>query len=168
MHHITLDSETDFAGWRDAARALVLNHVKPADVAWTVQGRASELFAPSPPLKAPQGTFNVPAKFVALARSAIPHRDGARFALLYRLLWRLTHDHDLLETTTDPDVARITARASAVQHDVQRLQASLRFREIGREHKAHRLVRAGAPHHRGRRAVLRTPLCRHALVDPDA
>ena len=29
MHHITLDSETDFDGWRKAARALALNDVKP-------------------------------------------------------------------------------------------------------------------------------------------
>ena len=29
MHTITLDSETDFDGWRKAARTLVLNDVKP-------------------------------------------------------------------------------------------------------------------------------------------
>ena len=29
MHFITLDSETDFEGWRKAARALALNDVKP-------------------------------------------------------------------------------------------------------------------------------------------
>ena len=32
MHCITLDSETDFDGWRKAARALALNDVKPSDV----------------------------------------------------------------------------------------------------------------------------------------
>ena len=32
MHaHITLDGETDFDGWRKAARALALNDVKPAE-----------------------------------------------------------------------------------------------------------------------------------------
>jgi hypothetical protein len=31
MHFITLDSETDFEGWRKAARTLVLNNVNPSD-----------------------------------------------------------------------------------------------------------------------------------------
>ena len=52
MHHITLDSETDFDGWRKAARALALNGVKPSDVTWNVAGDAPELFAPTaPPLE---------------------------------------------------------------------------------------------------------------------
>ena len=37
MHSITLSSETDFDGWRKAARALVLNDVRPWDVKWQVQ-----------------------------------------------------------------------------------------------------------------------------------
>ena len=90
MHIITLDSETDFDGWRKAARALALNDVKPSDVTWNVAGDAPELFEPTaPPLEPPEGTFNVSAKFVELAQVAILHRSPERFALLYRLLWRL-------------------------------------------------------------------------------
>ncbi len=44
MHHITLDSETDFHGWRKAARALAVNDVKPSDVSWRVADDAPELF----------------------------------------------------------------------------------------------------------------------------
>ena len=47
MHHITLDSETDFDGWRKAARTLALNDVKPSDVTWRVRGDAPELFEPT-------------------------------------------------------------------------------------------------------------------------
>ena len=36
MHFISLNSETDFEGWRKAARALALNNVAPAEVTWTV------------------------------------------------------------------------------------------------------------------------------------
>ena len=46
MHFITLDSETEFDGWRKAARNFVLNDVKPADVTWRVKGDEPELFAP--------------------------------------------------------------------------------------------------------------------------
>src|SRR3979411_616808 len=65
MHLIVLDSETDFDGWRKAARTLVLNDVKPSDVTWTARGNEPELFEPSAPsLETPQGSFNVSAKFV--------------------------------------------------------------------------------------------------------
>ena len=92
MHFITLHGETDFDGWRNAARALALNKVAPSDVTWTVAGNAPELFEPTaktPLPETPPGAFNVSAKFVALTKSAILHRDPERFAILYRLLCRL-------------------------------------------------------------------------------
>jgi DNA polymerase len=148
MHHITLDSETDFDGWRKAARALALNDVKPSDVTWRVADDAPELFEPTdPPLEPPQGTFNVPAKFVELAEIAILHRNPERFALLYRLLWRLRRNHDLLEIATDPDVAEISAMAKAVRRDEHKMHAFVRFREVGREQKSHFVAWFEPEHH---------------------
>jgi uracil-DNA glycosylase len=148
MHHITLDGETDFDGWRKAARALALNDVKPSDVTWNVAGDAPELFAPtSPPLEPPNGTFNVSAKFVELAKLAILHRSPERFALLYRLLWRLRQNHDLLDIATDPDVNEIGAMVKAVRRDEHKMHAFVRFREIGREHKAHFVAWFEPEHH---------------------
>jgi uracil-DNA glycosylase len=148
MHHITLDSETDFDGWRKAARALALNDVKPSDVTWRVAGDAPELFAPTDqPLEPPHGTFSVPARFVELAEIAILHRDPERFALLYRLLWRLRQNHDLLEIATDPDVAEISAMAKAVRRDEHKMHAFVRFREIGREQKSHFVAWFEPEHH---------------------
>jgi DNA polymerase len=92
-YSISLDSETDFDGWRKAARALVLNEVRPSDVTWSVRGHAPAI---DPSLEAANGSFRVSAKFVELAQSAILHRDPERFATLYRLLWRLRSHHDLL------------------------------------------------------------------------
>ncbi len=148
MHHITLDSETDFDGWRKAARALALNDVKPSDVTWNVAGDAPELFAPTaPPLEPPEGTFSVSAKFVELAQIAILHRSPARFALLYRLLWRLRQNHDLLDIATDPDVAEIAAMAKAVRRDEHKMHAFVRFREVGREQKSHFVAWFEPEHH---------------------
>src|SRR2546429_7001821 len=110
MHIITLDGETDFDGWRKAARALALNDVKPSDVTWHVAGDAPELFAPTaPPLEPPAGTFNVPARFVELAEVAILHRNPERLALLYRLLWRVRTPPYLLFIPTHPPCAAGTA-----------------------------------------------------------
>src|SRR5215471_10485851 len=123
MHLITLDNETDFDGWRMAARALVLQDVTPVEVSWTVRDRARDppSQAASPFPDAPEGRFNVPARFIALARAVILHRDIMRFALLYRLLWRLRSHHDLLDNPTDPDVAQAEAMVSAVRRDEQRM-----------------------------------------------
>ncbi len=148
MHLITLDSETDFEGWRKAARSLVLHEVKPADVTWIVRGDESELFAPAAePLEAPQGSFSVSAKFVELAQSAILHRDPERFAILYRLLWRLRGHPHLLDVATDPDVALVTAMAKAVRRDEHKMHAFVRFREVGREQKSHYVAWFEPEHH---------------------
>jgi DNA polymerase len=151
MHRIILDHETDFDGWRRAARALVLGDIPPSEVAWRVRDTC-EAAATAP--EAPDGTFSVPVKFVELAKLTILHRNPDRFALLYRLLWRLRHRHDLLMAADDPDVTEASTMASEVQRDIDRMQAQLRFREIGREQKAHyvawfepthRIVESAAP-----------------------
>ena len=149
MHHIILDHETDFDGWRQSARTLALDGVKPEDVMWSVKGdeqlfASTDTAALSPP---PTETFSVSAKFVELAKIAILHRDRERFALLYRLLWRLRGDHDLLDIATDPDVIRITAMAKAVRHDEHKMHAFVRFREIGREREAHYVAWFEPEHH---------------------
>jgi uracil-DNA glycosylase len=139
MHTIVLEHETDFDGWRQAARTLVLDGVTPENVMWGIKGE-EELFAPGerpshPPLSTE--TFNVSARFVELAKIAILHRDRERFAVLYRLLWRLRGHHDLLDVATDIDVSRVTAMAKAVRRDEHKMHAFVRFREIGRERDAH-------------------------------
>jgi len=154
MHFISLDDDTDFDGWRTAARALILSDVKPADVTWSVRGDEPELFAPDVPPQAPEGTFSVSAKFVEQAKSTILHSDPERFALLYRVLWRLRANHDLLQLATDPDVARLQALVKAVHRDQHKMKAFVRFREIGRDPKSryvawfepeHHIVEATAP-----------------------
>jgi probable DNA metabolism protein len=153
MQIITLDRETDFDGWRKAARTLALKDVKPADVTWTVRGNEPELFEADPhtsledPQDTIQSTFNVPAKFVELAKTAILHRNPERFALLYRLLWRLRSHHDLLEIATDPAVADISAMARAVRRDQHKMHAFVRFREVGRENKSHYVAWFEPEHH---------------------
>src|SRR3954452_13600903 len=149
MHFISLAGETDFEGWRKAARALALNNVMPAEVTWTVQGNEPELFEPpaAAPLETPHATFNVPAKFVELAQTAILHRDLQRFAIQYRLLWRLRNNHDLFDAATDPDVAQVAAMAKAVRRDEHKMHAFVRFREVGRERESHFIAWFEPEHH---------------------
>jgi len=147
MPVIVLEGETDFAGWRRAARALAENGIRPSEVAWDIGCRGGQGVELPREAGLPRSALTVPAHFLRLARAAILHRDPARFALLYRLLWRLSKDRDLLATPDDADVAQAIAMADAVHHDIKRMQTQLRFREIGREQKAHYLAWF-APDHR--------------------
>jgi probable DNA metabolism protein len=150
MNNVILKHQTDFGGWRQAARTLVLDSVKPTDVTWSVEGDEDQLFATMKTASQPRSsaeTFNVPAKFVELASIAILHRDPERFAILYRLLWRLRSHHDLLEVATDPDVSCVSAMAKAVRRDEHKMHAFVRFREIGRERDAHYVAWFEPEHH---------------------
>ncbi|QUS39210.1 DUF4130 domain-containing protein [Tardiphaga alba] len=150
MHTIILDGETDFDGWRKAARLLAMNAVAPADVTWLVAGGNEPELLPatqSAPLEDIRGTFNVPAQFVDLAKSVILHRDPQRFALLYRMLWRLRSNHDLLQLATDADTAKLESMAKAIRRDEHKMHAFVRFREIGRDAKAHFVAWFEPEHH---------------------
>ncbi len=90
--------------WREAARRLLAAGVPPEEVDWGGHGTLAE--GPAEP------TARVPRAFVELAGRVLRHEDPGRFALLYRLLWRLTHGQPgLLHLASDPDVARAEALA---------------------------------------------------------
>jgi DNA polymerase len=58
-------------------------------------------------------------------------RDPERWALLYRVLWRLTHGEPrLLDVVVDRDVARLVAMDKTVRRDVHKLHAFVRFRAV--------------------------------------
>jgi DNA polymerase len=132
MHTIVLDSETDFDGWRTAARTLVQNGVPPENIVWTVANRAPELFAPAAlPSSDNAPAFAVPAAFIKIASAVILHRDPARFALLYRLLWRLRADPAVMTNPADADVIRAETMAREVHRDEHKMHAFVRFRKLG-------------------------------------
>jgi DNA polymerase len=97
----------------------------------------------------------VSAAFLKLARSVACHRDPRRWDLLYRLLWRLTHDEPrLLEVVTDDDVYRTRTWEKQVRRDAHKMRAFVRFRRCERDgqpwyiawHRPdHRVVRTVAP-----------------------
>ncbi len=129
MIGVNLASQADFAGWRDAARSLLAKDVGPEEAVWTVGG--SDLFAgfaeALPSVGSPE--FRVAARFVELAKFAICHSDGERFALLYRLLFRSRREPGLIGNLADPDVARLGQLAKSVSRDRHKMTAFVRFRE---------------------------------------
>lgn len=130
MHAVTLAHEVDWAGFRAAARRLVLHGVAPEQVAWSVRA-IDDLFAIDALPEAAEGTLRLPRALVALAETVIQAREPARFALLYRLIWRAQGgERHVLEQVTDPEVDRANRLAQAVRRDTHKMRAFLRFRAV--------------------------------------
>ena len=137
MKRVTLATQTDFDGWRTAARSAVLAEVPPDRIVWGVAGEGGDLLATKEMAGSPEGLpsvdrpqFNVSKAFVALAKEVIFHSDPERFALLYRLLWRLCANPQLLADASDPDVHRVNAMAKSIHRDIHKMHAFVRFKEV--------------------------------------
>lgn len=131
MPSVELAHPADFAGWRAAARGLLARAVPPEEVAWRVTGEPSDLLADQPVSEAaPASPIAVPRELVELAGHAVLHRDRDRFALLYRLLWRVCQDRRLIHFAADPDLMRVAAMAKAVRRDIHKTHAFVRFRAV--------------------------------------
>lgn len=138
---VLLPGPADLSAWRAEARRLLAAGIPPEQVEWRVAGEGRGLFGTAAPPKDAPGeapapaqaaaAARVPRRFLELAEVAIRHRDPARFALLYRLLWRLTHgEPEALEVPTDPDLVRLEAMAKSVRRDAHKMHAFLRFRPL--------------------------------------
>lgn len=138
---VQLAEPDDFEAWRERARALVQAELPPDRITWVEPGGSGDLFAsaggagqqrlPAPPAEAPPVRAN--RRFVELARNALLHRDPERFALLYRLLWRLQATPRIMEDRADPDIRRVEELAKAVRRDSHKMHAFVRFRLVENE-----------------------------------
>ena len=123
MRRIVLANETDWEGWRKAARSLVMAGAVPEDVRWAVRSHDEE----GDPLPDETGSFGVSRALVSLASLAIQAREPERFDLLYRLVWRANAGERVLEKTDDPDVRRAQGLAFAVRAEAHRMRTLLRY-----------------------------------------
>ncbi|MDE2580673.1 MAG: DUF4130 domain-containing protein, partial [Rhodospirillales bacterium] len=136
MPDVILRGETDWGGWRDATRQLVLDGAPPEAVRFTVDPDAAPPMTP-PSIDPAAGSggshrgFAVSRTLVGLAAQAIQAREPARFDLLYRLVWRAHAGEPVLEDAGDPDLRRARALALAVRAEAHRMRALLRYLPAG-------------------------------------
>jgi DNA polymerase len=144
LFRIVLREGADLEGFRDAARRLVARQAPPEAVLWGTQAEAffgADLPEAAPPLALPR-----PA--AALIETVICHRDPARYALLYTLIWRLLHgERHLPEVASDPLMHRLETMRKAVHRDLHKMHAFLRFREVADPDGAERYVAWFEPDH---------------------
>jgi uracil-DNA glycosylase len=148
MRSVTL-RPADFASWRSAARDLILANVLPDQVEWLEAGRSGSLFGEHAAAATANGTaaFNVPRSFVELAGVVALHKDPGRFALLYRLLWRLRDEPRLMSDALDADVARSSGMRKSVERDIHKMHAFVRFRETSGATNSFRIAWFEPEHH---------------------
>lgn len=136
-----------FAGWQKEARLALAHELHPQDLIWEEwagEQPALPLFddaethtgsgadnAVRPAVVPP---FRVPREFVAMAKRVACHRDVRRWALLYAVLWRITHGEPrLLQIAVDYDVHELMRLDKAVRHDVHKMRAFVRFRQVSHD-----------------------------------
>jgi uracil-DNA glycosylase len=136
-----LEGRGDLAEWRDAARRFLRAGIDPKAVDWRLKNEDRGLFGAGtsgttdlstlPAMSAnasPQ--ISVQPAFLRLADSIICHSDPSRFALLYRLLFRLREERRLLEVKTDVDVALAHRMQKSIGRDYHKMTAFVRFKEM--------------------------------------
>jgi len=135
MMRIQLKPGADLDGFRTAVRRLIAAEVPPADVIW--DGGAGDLFGDTAPIDA--APVALPRALAKLIEAVVCHRDPERYALLYTMVWRVTHgERALLEVASDPLVHRLMLMRKNIRRDIHKMHAFLRFREVrdpdGKEH----------------------------------
>jgi probable DNA metabolism protein len=128
-HHIVLDPGADFAGFRDAARRLLLSQISPEEVTWDANGSTS-LFGDD--VAGAAAASLLPRGVVELVQDAVCHRDSQRYGFCYALIWRIQQgERALLDVASDPLVHRLLMLRKAVRRDRHKMHAFLRFRDAG-------------------------------------
>ena len=163
--------DSGFESWRELARdalksSIPLNEIDFQDDLFTASRSLQLISSNSARDSAPTSQVKpyVSKSFLDEALVAAHHRDPDRWNLLYRLLWRLQTERNLLNIDIDPDVARFKSILHQVRHDLHKMHAFVRFRRIedteGEHfiawHKpAHRILALAAPFFSERFAVMR-------------
>lgn len=164
-----------YGAWQRAARQLLRANRPPETVRWIdttlAQGSLDGLDDGDTP-RAAAAAVAVPRAFVRSAQTVAMHREPGRWALLYRMLWRITRgERHLLEDEPDPDVRRLRTLEAQVRRDIHKMHAFVRFREVAdgetRRYVAwhrpdHLIVAAAAPFF-----VERFRVMRWSILTPD-
>ncbi len=133
---ISLASVTDWDGFTHAIRALQAQGAPPAEVRWEVAGgeEAGDLFAQAPPVlastmpKAP--ALSLPRTFVSQVRAVFLHHHEGRFALLHRLIARISLNTLAWQDPLDPDRLALDRLHREVRREIHKMHAFVRFRQV--------------------------------------
>jgi uracil-DNA glycosylase family protein len=126
--------EPDFDAWRDASRDALHAGYLPEELDLQDATVAAPLVLFVEAEEAPHGLAmahpRVTRAFLEAAKLAAAHRDPQRWNLLYRVLYRMQSEPELLTMETDADVVELMQLEAQVRRDLQRMQAFVRFHKV--------------------------------------
>ncbi|MEM5366150.1 UdgX family uracil-DNA binding protein [Paraburkholderia azotifigens] len=135
MHIVTI--EDTFAAWREAALQALAQRVAPETIEWRIAGEGDNhavrhtLFdgdAVTPPASKARAEVRISRDLAELLKDAALYRDTARWAFLYRVLWRWHGGDRSVASPADSDGARLYKMAKAVRRAKHDMIAYVRFR----------------------------------------
>ncbi|MBN3753484.1 UdgX family uracil-DNA binding protein [Paraburkholderia sp. Tr-20389] len=133
MHVIAIDDT--FAAWREAALQALAQRVVPEKIDWRIRDDAHAAahtlfddeavtpFAPTVPAE-----VRLSRELAELLNDAALYREPARWAFLYRVLWRWHGGDRSVASPADTDGARLYKMAKAVRRAKHDMIAYVRFR----------------------------------------
>ena len=173
MTPIVVPEPVDWSAFRHAARALVAQRVVPHRVIWSEAHSSGQLGLVEIATDLNDGApLKLPRAFHEAGEQATLHRSHEKWALLYRIIWRILNETKaLLDIAGDEDVARLNALNKAVKRDMHKMTAFVRFKSVpcpdGERYAAfykpdHLIVRATSPFF-----ARRFPSMRWSILTPD-
>ncbi len=128
MRAVVIAEDADEADFRAIARRCIAANIAPRELIFTAPEEAT-LLPPPPDFNADAPAMTVPRAYGELLADAICHRHPDRFALLYDVLWRVTHgEKEIMGRASDPAIARLSEYARNVRRDIHKMHAFVRFR----------------------------------------
>ena len=120
-----------FAAWRQSARSLLSQNIPPEQVSWQRHTEQKVLFdqpmlcaEPDKPL------LTVPKEFIDIATKVVAHKNDQCFAWLYKVLWRMRAEGNLISNPADKEVHHLNVMSRSVSRDCHKMKAFVRFREL--------------------------------------
>lgn len=124
----------NFNDWREQARQLLVQRLRPEQITWLMPDMQQGFLFEEPPLAMPfynvnATEFKVPRIFMELAKRVACHRSMRKWSLLYTALWRMMQgEKHLLHLFTDAVVSELLYMQKAVNRDVHKMKAFVRFK----------------------------------------
>ena len=142
----------DFESWRKVARPYLEADILPQDIIWSEENHPqSELFLSSeskPVSSKDTRRILISAEVIKKAKTASFNRDQKKWALFYRIFYRMSHGEPKLPSFfTDSDVQLLESMAHSVRKDLHKMHAFVRFRETQDESGEKRFVAWYRPDH---------------------
>ena len=152
-HTILLPHDgSDFDHWRQVVRALWAQQIPPQAMDWLTeahQQHSPDLFASTPAITSaadiaqwpawqpPPCALTVSRSWLQQAEQALLNAAPERFAVLYRLLWRMQTTAGLRHDVLDADYVQMQHWIHAVRREVHKMHAFVRFRPVALPSAAH-------------------------------